>query len=159
MNNSNLMKLTDDKSLKKEMKEYNAIIHFKPSKYSSLAEMKLQFISEISTYSDEKLDFIYEFLKAKMLRTDKATSGFLPIWAAVVIALFTSSIDPMLVSVFGGIGLVAILCLISHFSETSIKRLQFYSMLLELIDKEWENRGHTFNDTLTKQIDIDEVTE
>lgn len=159
MNNSNLMKLTDNKSLKEEMKEYNALIHFKPSKYGTLAEMKQQIFSEISTYDDEKLDLFHEFIKAKMLRTDKATSGFLPIWAAVAIALITSSIDNDMASVFGCVGLVAILWLTSHFSETSIQRLQFFSMILELINKEWENRGHTFNDTLTKQIDIDEVTQ
>lgn len=158
MNNSNLMKLTDKKSLKKEIKEYDALIHFKPSKYGSLAEMKQQLYSEISTYTDEELDFFNEFIKTKMLRTDKVTSGFLPIWAAVAIALITSTIDNTLASLCG-IGLVAILYFSSNISETNIEKLQYYSMVLELIDKEWENREHKFNDTLTKQIDIDEVTQ
>ena len=49
MKNSNQLKLTDDKSLKDEMKEYDALIHFKPSKYGTLAEMKQQIYSGIST--------------------------------------------------------------------------------------------------------------
>lgn len=158
MNNSNPMKLTGNKFLKAEIKEYDALIHFKPSKYGSLVGMKQQLYSDLSTYTDEELDFFNEFIKAKMLRIDKATSGFLPIWAAVVIALITSSINNYIASLFGGVGLVVILFLTSHFSETSIQRLQFYSMMLELINKEWEKRGHTYNDILTKQIEIDEVT-
>ena len=158
MNNPNLAKLTENKSLKAEIKEYDALIHFKHSKYGSLAGMKQQLYSEISTYTDEELDFLNEFINAKMLRTDRTTSGFLPIWAAVSIALITFTTENTLVSLCG-IGLVAILYFTSNISETSIEKLQYYSMILALINKEWEKRGHTFNDTLTKQIDIDEVTQ
>lgn len=163
MKNSNLTKLTDNKSLKEEMKEYDALIHFKPSKYGALAEMKQQIFSGISTYDDEELDLFHEFIKAKMLRSDKAISAYMPVWAAIAIALLTvactSLIHPVVAGVILTITLIIFLFMATHESNKIIIKLQFYSMVLGLVEKECENRGHTFNDTLTKQIDIDEVTQ
>ena len=161
MNNTDFLKLTDEKVLKKKIGQYDLLMRLKPSKYGSLAEMKQQFFSKISTYSDDELDLLHSHIKANIIRTDKAMSGYMPVWATIAIALFTALFtnnNPIAVGLLV-FALIAFLIASTHLSDICIKKLQFYSMVLELIEKEWENRGHTFYDTLTKPVDIDEVTQ
>lgn len=148
----NNLALHSYESIKREVAEYNKLIQYKNSRYSSLADMKRQLYAEIVTYSEEDLDFLKEFIKAKIVRTDKAFTGFLPIWAAIVIALFGSMYKDAIP--FTVISLIITLFLAELLSERSIQRLGFYNMLIELIEKAEHQRGHTFNDGLAETSEI-----
>lgn len=130
--------------LKQEEKKYNKLIQNKSSDYESLANMRSSLSKDFDKYSDEDLIYLHELIKVKTVQTDKSTSGFLPVWAAICIALVSFIDDKNILALFGGGSLITVLIFIVHFYNAGIDRLGFYSMMSELIDKELNNRGHTF---------------
>lgn len=156
---TNNLRLTNQKVFEEQFKQYSYIIESdKKSKkkiiYNSLADMKHQLFSEISAYSVEELDFLREFIKAKSTRADKITSGFLPIWAAVAIALCSTIWNNSIVSLTSLVFLIVILVFSGILSDEGVRRLTYCAMILELIEKIEETRGHTFNDTLAEENEI-----
>ncbi len=152
------VRLATEKNLKAEVKQYSyTITSSEKSKYSSLADMKRQLFSEFSTYSDEELDFLHEYIKANSIRSDKAISSYLPIWVALLISIInacSSQLNTVVLSLIIIFLLVFLLIFSSNFSDDGIKRLNFCSMVLELIEKVEQQRGHTFNDSLAGNNEI-----
>lgn len=134
--------------LKQEIKEYGKLFQRKKGKYTSLADMKHQQSERIATYSDEDLDFLYELIKLEKFQADKATSGFLPVWAAVCIALLSFIDDKNALIIIGGAFLIIVLLFVEYFYNSGVKRLGFYSMMSEIIEKVWEKRGHNHLTTI-----------
>lgn len=141
------------KAFKAEIKQYNKLLNQKKSKYNSLGDMKKQAFKTLSTYSEEDLDFLKEFVKAKITKIDKYSSAFLPVMIAIYISIasitstFIESKYLWEIQVLFG----AVIVFGTFEYGTSVKRLNFYNMLLELIEKVEEAKGHTFNDSLAEE--------
>lgn len=145
--------LSEFNSLKTEIKQFSKLLNLKNSKYTSLCDMKKQAFKTLSTYSEEDLDFLKEFVKAKITKIDKYSSAFLPVMVAIYISIasitstFIESKYLWEIQVLFG----AVMVFGAFEYGTSVKRLNFYNMLLELIEKVEETREHTFNDCLAEQ--------
>lgn len=148
---TNKLQLANKHTFKEEIDQYGNIIRGRASKYNSLADMKRQIYSEISTYSDEELDFLRAYIKSRTIRLDKATSSFLPIWATIVISMINVLLNNLYSSIIMCIILVVILNVVYKYNDDSIRELNLCSMYLELIEKVEETKGHTFNDRLAEE--------
>lgn len=152
----NNLDLQNYKSIKREVSEYNKLIKKESSEYSSLADMKRQIYAEFSTYSEEELDLSKEFVKSKITRMDKYISSALPLMTAIYLAAITVTVaftDESSSWIFYVIFIAAIF-FGTFESHGTLKRLNFYNMLLELIEKVEQERGHTFNDSLTENKEV-----
>lgn len=155
---TNNVRLATYKNFKAEVIQfYYTITSSKKSKYNSLADMKRQLFLEFSTYSDEELDFLHEYVKGRSIRSDKAISSYLPVWAAIAISIFNacfSQSSTTVVPFFNVVIFFVLLIFSSYFSNKGIKELNFCSIVLELIEKVEQQRGRTFNDSLTENQEI-----
>ena len=152
------VRLAIPKNFKAEVKQYSyTITASKKSKYISLADMKRQLFLEFSTYSDEELDFLHEYVKSKSIRADKTISSYLPVWAAIAISIFNAYFSQLIspvVPILSAVTFTVLLLISTNLSDDGIKRLNFCSMVLELIEKVEQQRGHTFNDSLAENKEI-----
>lgn len=155
---TNNVRLANGKVFKAEVKQYvYALTSSKKGKYSSLVDMKRQLFSEFSTYSDEELDFLHTYIKNKSTRLDKAMSSYLPVWAAIAISLLNAYFSPLITAIAAISSVVAFMVLLIvsfYFSDNGIKSLNFCTIVLELIEKIEETRGHTFNDSLVENKEV-----
>ncbi len=101
------------------------------------------------------MDFLHENIKAKSTRSDKAISSYLPIWVAICISIYNVFFNFSIKSVILNIVVFFILLIIStNISDDGINRLNFCTMVLEIIEKIEQKRGHTFNDSLVETNEI-----
>lgn len=154
MRNKKNNELTIIKWDKKEIKQYKKLIALERSKkYNSLGDMKKQLFNMISTYSDEELDFLKEWCKDKISRADKATTGYIPVWTAIVITMI-NVLNAFSFWVFILLLLIIILEIVTSLSNMGIVRISYFTILLDLVEKVEEIRGHSFNDSLAEELNI-----
>lgn len=152
MKQDKIIKLYNDESIEKEIKQYVKIVNGKKSKYKSLDDMKRQLFSELcsSAFPDEKLNLLKEVAKIRVLYINDEMSIGAPILNALNLTLLT-----VYVTINGSdniwylyVILISILFFIHFRKSDQLERIGFYNMLLELIENAEQLRGHTFMDTL-----------
>lgn len=147
-------KLGSNKSIEKEIKQYIKLINGKTSKYyhGGVADMKSQLLLDLCSdaYSDEQLECLKEVAKVIVLDVNEDISVGTPMWNALNVAIFTlfATLEDNNKIWYISIYLLLLILSISLRKNNILKRIGFYTMLLELIEKAEQNRGHSFYESL-----------
>lgn len=157
MGQEQIKKLDNDKSIKKEIKQYKKLLYGKTSesckscKYKSLEEMKKQLFNELYNMHSEELDFLKEKSKVMVLDINEDMSVGIPVWTALNIAILSLIINFSESDNIWCVYLFLFLIILSLFfrKDNTLERIGFYNMVLDLI-KMAEEKKKTLNDTLLK---------
>lgn len=156
-NDDNKFIFCNYKFFKAEVKQYNKLLNMKKCKYNSLGDMKKYILNTLSTYSEEELDFLKEFVKAKITKMDKYSSVLLPIMVAIYISALSATSAFVKSDFLWGIQvLFGITFLLGAFDYiTNVKYLNYYKMLLRLIEKIEKINGRTYNDKIAENYKLE----